>query len=84
MVEEVGGVSGINVLAPTAPLYYPTDTGRVRIFKIYKLQITVCSFLFKDARLERRVIIGGSAFGRAPPPANDAPPKGLKVNNFEF
>ena len=33
---------------------------------IQNLQITICSFLFKDARLERRVIIGGSAFGRAP------------------
>ena len=41
MVEEVGGVSGINVLAPTAPLYYPTDTERVRLFKIYKLQFPI-------------------------------------------
>ena len=84
MVEEVGGVSGINVLAPTAPLYYPTDTERVRIFKIQDLQITIGSFLFKDARLERRVIIGGSAFGRAPHPPMMNPQKDLKVNNFEF
>jgi hypothetical protein len=35
------GVRGTNVLAPTAPLYYPTDTERVRLFKIYKLQFAV-------------------------------------------
>ena len=35
------GVRGTNVLAPTAPLYYPTDTERVRLFKICKLQFAV-------------------------------------------
>ena len=76
------GVRGTNVLAPTAPLYYPTDTERVRLFKICKLQFAVS--YSKTHALKGVSSLAGRPSAEPPPPANDEPPKGFKVNNFEF